>query len=44
MEKEKYEVPELEVIRFEQEDVITLSNGGTGDGDSDEYGDLFSGN
>lgn len=41
MEKEKYEAPELEVIRFEQEDVITLSNGGTGTGDSGDFGSLF---
>mgnify|MGYP001636372380 CR=1 FL=1 len=38
---EKYETPIMDVVRFEQEDIITLSNGGTGAGDEGEFGDLF---
>lgn len=42
---EKYEIPMMEVVYFEEEDVISTSggliNGGIGDGDSGEFGDLF---
>ena len=30
--KEQYGVPEMDVIKFEKEDIITLSNGGEGGG------------
>lgn len=37
----KYEEPIMEVLRLEDEDVVTLSNGGTGGnngGDSSDWG------
>lgn len=40
----KYETPEMEIVFFESEDIITTSgliDGGIGDGDSGEFGDLF---
>lgn len=41
---EKYEIPVMEVIHFEAEDVITLSDGGTGSGGSIDWGALNGGN
>lgn len=47
-----YEAPEMEISRFETEDVITtsstvstggLTNGGVGSGDSGKFEDLFPG-
>ena len=35
--KEIYEVPEMEIVEFETEDIIT--NSGTGEGGSDITGD-----
>ena len=42
--KQKYEAPELEIIRFHVEDVLTASglvDGGEGDGDSSDMGDIL---
>ena len=40
MKKEKYYDAEMEIIRFDNEDIITTSGGqGTGDPDSEDGGD-----
>ena len=36
----EYEEPVMEIILI-AEDVVTLSNGGQGAGDSDDFGDIF---
>lgn len=42
-----YEVPEMEIVLFETEDVISTSggliDGGVGSGDSGDFKDLFPG-
>lgn len=40
--KEKYEVPVMEIIEFDSEDIITTSGVGVGDGASvPDFGDEF---
>lgn len=46
--KHLYQDAEMEVVVFETEDVIStsnggLNNGGSGSGDSSDFGDLFPG-
>lgn len=37
-----YEKPEMEIVLFEDIEVVTdLSNGGTGDGDQDDWSNLM---
>ena len=40
-EKKKYEAPEADVVEFNNEDIVTLSNGGElgdwGDGTGEDY-------
>ncbi len=37
----KYENPTMELLQVQQEVFMALSNGGTGDGDSINWGDFF---
>lgn len=40
-QKNVYEVPQMQIALLNDEDILTLSNGGAGDGTSISFGSLF---